>query len=88
LWTEKKKEWAMLILSRKKDQSVIVGGDLVVVTVVAIEVQTVRLGFKAGRSISVNRKEVQDRIDGRLPRRLPVGGAPVTLPRPAQEETS
>jgi carbon storage regulator len=73
----------MLILNRKKHQSVMVGGDLVMVTVVAIEGQTVRLGFTAGRSISVHRKEVQDRIDERLAGELRAPGGALLLPDPA-----
>ena len=49
----------MLVLSRQRDQSVIVGED-VEVKVVDIRGDKVRLGFIAPRQISVDRKEVFD----------------------------
>ena len=49
----------MLVLSRQRDQSVIVGED-VEVKVVDIRGDKVRLGFLAPRQISIDRKEVFD----------------------------
>jgi carbon storage regulator len=54
----------MLVLRRKKFESVVVGDHLVTVTVVAIEGDSVRLGFTADRSIPVHRGEVQHELDG------------------------
>ena len=52
----------MLILSRKKDESIVIHG-VVEVMVLAIIDDKVRLGIKAPREITVHRKEVQDALD-------------------------
>ncbi len=52
----------MLVLSRRKDEAVVIGGT-VVVTVVAIEGDRVRLGVQADRTVPVHRGEVQRRIE-------------------------
>jgi carbon storage regulator len=51
----------MLVLSRKKNESVIIGDDIVVV-VVEIRGDKVRLGIEAPKDISVHRREVWDAI--------------------------
>lgn len=51
----------MLVLSRQKDESIIIGDD-VEVTIVDVRGDKVRLGISAPRSISVHRKEVYDAI--------------------------
>lgn len=51
----------MLVLSRKKDESVVVNGN-VVVTVIDIRGDKVRLGFEAPQDVSVHRKEVWEAI--------------------------
>ncbi len=51
----------MLILTRKLNESIIIG-DNVVVTVVEIDKGHVRLGFQAPKEIGVHRKEIYDRI--------------------------
>lgn len=51
----------MLVLSRQKDQTIIIGDDIEI-TVVAIRGDKVSLGINAPRSISVHRKEVYDAI--------------------------
>jgi len=51
----------MLVLSRQKDQSIIIGDD-VVVTVVDIRGDKVRLGIEAPYEIPVHRKEVYEAI--------------------------
>lgn len=48
----------MLILSRKRDEKVMIGND-VVVTVVSIEDGKVRLGFEAPAEIAVDRAEIR-----------------------------
>jgi carbon storage regulator CsrA len=55
----------MLVLSRRRLESVKIGGNLVTVTVLSIEGNTVRLGFEAHPSVTVHRQEVQDAIDAR-----------------------
>ena len=57
----------MLVLTRKNNESVVVGGpgtleSLIRVTVLEIKNGTVRLGFEADAKIPVHRAEVWDRI--------------------------
>ncbi|MGM0489573.1 MAG: carbon storage regulator CsrA [Planctomycetota bacterium] len=51
----------MLVLSRKKDQSIIIRDDIVV-TVVEVRGDKVRLGVEAPREVSVHRREVYEAI--------------------------
>src|SRR6478672_6705174 len=51
----------MLVLSRQRDQSVMIGDD-VEVRVVDVRGDKVRLGFIAPRDVTVHRKEVYDEI--------------------------
>ena len=51
----------MLVLSRQKDQTIIIGDDIEI-TVVAIRGDKASLGINAPRSIAVHRKEVYDAI--------------------------
>lgn len=51
----------MIVLSRQRDESIIIGDD-VSVTVVDIRGDKVRLGTNAPREISVHRKEIYDLI--------------------------
>ena len=53
----------MLVLSRKRNESIVIGDDLVL-TVVGICGNKVRLGFSGSPDISVHRKEVFDAIHG------------------------
>ena len=55
------KELNMLVLSRQKDESIIIGDD-VEITIVDVRGDKVRLGINAPRSISVHRKEVYEAI--------------------------
>lgn len=48
----------MFVLSRKKEQSVVIN-DNIVVTVVAVCRDKVRLGFTADRSVKIDRMEVR-----------------------------
>jgi carbon storage regulator len=57
----------MLVLTRKNQESVVVGGaggfeSLLVVTVLEIGNGKVRLGFEVDKSIPVHRREVWERI--------------------------
>jgi carbon storage regulator len=54
-------EAAMLVLSRQRDQSVMIADDIEV-RVVDVRGDKVRLGFNAPRDIPVHRKEVYDAI--------------------------
>ncbi len=51
----------MLVLSRKKSESIVINGD-VVITVVEVRGDKVRLGIQAPRDVLVHRKEVLEAI--------------------------
>jgi len=51
----------MLVLTRKPNESVIIG-DTIAVTVLSIEGDQVRLGITAPKQISVHRQEVYEQI--------------------------
>jgi carbon storage regulator len=51
----------MLVLSRKKNESIVINNDITVV-VVEIRGDKVRLGVEAPREVPVHRKEVYDAI--------------------------
>lgn len=51
----------MLVLSRKKNQSIVINNDITIV-VVEIRGDKVRLGIDAPKDIPVNRQEVHDAI--------------------------
>jgi len=55
------KERAMLVLSRKKNESIIINDDITVV-VVEIRGDKVRLGIEAPKEVPVHRREVFDAI--------------------------
>ncbi len=51
----------MLVLSRKKDESIVIN-DTIVVTIVEIRRDKVRLGFEAPKDVPIHRREVYDAI--------------------------
>lgn len=51
----------MLVLSRHRDESILIGDD-VVITIVDIRGDKVRLAFEAPNSVTVHRKEVYEAI--------------------------
>ena len=51
----------MLVLSRLKDESIMVG-DNVEITIVDVRGDKVRLGINAPRDVSVHRREIYDAI--------------------------
>jgi carbon storage regulator len=51
----------MLVLSRQKDESIMIGDD-VEITIVDVRGDKVRLGIEAPKSIPVHRKEVYEAI--------------------------
>jgi len=51
----------MLVLSRQRDESIIIGDDIEI-TIVDVRGDKVRLGINAPREISVHRKEVYEAI--------------------------
>jgi len=56
----------MLVLSRKKNESIVINNDIVV-TVVEIRGDKVRLGIVAPKEVPVHRQEVYDAIHGKEP---------------------
>jgi carbon storage regulator CsrA len=69
----------MLVLSRKRQEAVVVGGAdglsvLLKVTVLEIRGGTVRLGFEAEADVPVHRLEVWDRIGASGPLDHPLQG--------------
>ncbi len=58
----------MLVLSRRKDESIMVGED-VEVKIVDVRGNKVRLGITAPRSIPVHRKEIYEAIHCQKPQR-------------------
>lgn len=51
----------MLILARKKNESIVIG-DGIVITVVAINGDKVRLGVEAPKEVPVHRREVYEKL--------------------------
>jgi carbon storage regulator len=56
----------MLVLSRKKNESIVINNDITIV-VVEIRGDKVRLGVEAPKNVSVHRQEVYDAINRKLP---------------------
>ena len=56
----------MLVLSRKKNESIVINND-VVITIVEIRGDKVRLGIVAPRDVPVHREEVYEAIHGTKP---------------------
>ena len=56
----------MLVLSRKKNESIVINND-VVITVVEIRGDKVRLGIVAPKDVPVHREEVYEAIHGTKP---------------------
>jgi carbon storage regulator len=57
---------AMLVLSRKKNESIVINNDIVI-TVVEIRGDKVRLGIVAPKDVPVHRQEVYEAIHGHRP---------------------
>ncbi|MCC6729081.1 MAG: carbon storage regulator CsrA [Chthonomonadales bacterium] len=51
----------MLVLTRKPDQSIMVGNEIEI-TILEVRGEQVRMGIRAPRAVSVHRKEVFDQI--------------------------
>lgn len=73
------KESGMLVLSRQRNESILIGDDIRV-EVVAIRGDKVRIGIEAPKSVPVHRKEVYEAIqaenraaEGLGPEDLPAG---------------
>jgi len=68
----------MLVLSRKLNQSIVIGDDIHIV-VVSVDRDTVKLGIQAPREVPVHRAEVYEEIQ-----RANRAAVPGTLGAPAQ----
>lgn len=66
----------MLVLSRKKNESIVINNDITV-TVVEIRGDKVRLGIVAPKEVPVHRQEVFEAIHGKQATETP---APPTVP--------
>jgi len=66
----------MLVLSRKMNESIVIGENIVV-TVIDIRGDKIRLGIEAPRHIAVHRQEIYERIN-----------PPDTEGQPPQEHTT
>lgn len=64
----------MLVLSRKKNESIVINNDIVI-TVVEIRGDKVRLGIAAPKDVPVHREEVFQAIHGVKPVQIPLAGA-------------
>ncbi len=53
----------MLVLSRKKNESIVINNDIVI-TVVEVRGDKVRLGIQAPKDVPVHRQEVYEAIHG------------------------
>lgn len=52
----------MLVLSRKKNEKLIIGDGLIEITIVDIRNNKVRLGIDSPKDISINREEIHKKI--------------------------
>ena len=74
----------MLVLSRKINQSIMIGDDVRIV-IVAVDRDQVKLGIEAPRSVPVHRSEVYDEI--RRANQEALGAAPVPVRGKAERAT-
>jgi len=72
------KEWHMLVLSRKKDESIVINNDITIV-VVEIRGDKVRLGVEAPKEVPVHRREVYEAIARGEPVDDAAGDPPASL---------
>lgn len=69
----------MLVLSRKKNESIVINNDITV-TVVEIRGDKVRLGIVAPKEVPVHRQEVFEAIHGKPPDQAPSPSTVVVKP--------
>ncbi len=77
----------MLVLSRQKDESIIIGDDVEII-IVDVRGDKVRLGITAPKNISVHRREVYEAIqrEKKEKAKKETTKDEVTEPKPAEEE--
>ncbi|WP_315168011.1 carbon storage regulator CsrA [Metaclostridioides mangenotii] len=51
----------MLVISRKKDDTILLGDDIEI-TVISVDNNTVKLGISAPKDVSILRKEVYEKV--------------------------
>ncbi len=66
----------MLVLTRKPDQSIMIGAEIEI-TILEVRGEQVRIGIRAPRTVAVHRKEVFEQISQE---NLNASAAPQTLP--------
>jgi carbon storage regulator len=71
----------MLVLSRKKNESIVINND-VVITIVEIRGDKVRLGIVAPKDVPVHREEVYEAIHGQKPQGAPAANPANPAPAP------
>lgn len=69
----------MLVLSRKKDESIVINNDITIV-VVEIRGDKVRLGVEAPKEVPVHRREVFEAIVHGEPGDVPTASTPAAEP--------
>ena len=62
----------MIVISRKKNESIVINNDITIV-VVEIREDKVRLGIESPKEVPVHRREVYDALHGDQPRRTMEG---------------
>jgi len=72
----------MLVLSRKKNESIVINNDIVI-TVVEIRGDKVRLGIVAPKDVAVHREEVYEEIHGHKAPNIPAGPAEANSATPS-----
>jgi len=65
----------MLVLSRKKNESIIINDDIVV-TIIEIRGDKIRLGIEAPKNVTVHRREVYEAIQNQARRTPPSATVP------------
>jgi len=73
----------MLVLSRKKDESIVINNDITIV-VVEIRGDKVRLGVEAPKEVPVHRREVYEAIARGEPVESPTAAAPEAESSPGE----
>lgn len=77
-WNLKKRRSKMLVLSRKRSESVVIG-DQVRIYVVEIRGDKVRLGIEAPRNVPVHRREIYDAIKRDRGSTISINGVPTVF---------
>lgn len=76
----------MLVLSRKKNETIVIGNGLAQVTVVEIRGDKVMLGVVAAKDIPVHRLEIQELIEAQMRAARAQGVSQTTASDPVQPE--